>query len=94
MPKEPEANRDNAASSLTSGLYSSVLNQWKAAHTSRLSCGIKSKSERVVGGWEERKFEGGVRKRVEGTRDIDGEREARDRREGAEGETTEGETES
>lgn len=44
--------------------------------------------------WEARKFEGGVRKRADGTREIDGEREARDRREGAEGETTEGETES
>ena len=33
-PKEPEANRDKAASSLTLGLCSSVLNQWQAEYTS------------------------------------------------------------
>lgn len=77
-PNEPEANRDKAASLLTLGLYSSVLNQWQAAHTSRkLSCGIKSKSQ-------ERKQERGWRKRRDGRRG----REARDRR-GGRGKKTE-----
>lgn len=34
-PKEPEANGDEAASSLTLGFSSSVLNQWQAEHTSK-----------------------------------------------------------
>lgn len=65
-PKEPEVNREAAASSLTLGFSSSVLNQWQAEYTSkkRLSCGIKSQSEGVVGG-KKTKREGRGRERME-----------------------------
>lgn len=35
VPKEPQANRDEAASSLTLVFSSSVLNQWQAEYTSK-----------------------------------------------------------
>ena len=44
-PKEPEANRDKAASSLTLGLCSSVLNQWQAEYTSEKKQKKKKKTE-------------------------------------------------
>lgn len=90
-PKEPEANRDKAASSLTLGLCSSVLNQWQEEYTlkkKRVSCGIKSQSEGVVGGWEERKEER-EREEERGWSKGDKWREARDRRKEAQGETEE-----
>lgn len=85
--KEPEANRDEAARSLTLGSSSSVLNQWQNSHQNTLSCGInKSKSgewweERRERGWNEGGKNRGRekhRKGTEGTRGADG--RIRDRR--------------
>lgn len=71
-PKEPEANRDKAASSLTLGLLICAKSVAGSTHIKkRLSCGIKSKSEGVVGGWEEKKQRGEEGREGDGMREID-----------------------